>query len=129
MSNGDIRAVRDLVETHPELYRLPEMSRGEWMRMAAREEIENHLRLLGAAVAAGSGTPSLHAGWRRRLQEFRDSPPLRPLVDGSDLVALGLEPGPAFREILETVRDLQFEGALSTREEALRYLRERHGDT
>jgi hypothetical protein len=44
-------------------------------------------------------------------------------------VALGLEPGPAFREILETVRDLQFEGALSTREEALRYLRERHGDT
>jgi hypothetical protein len=99
------------------------------MRMAAREEIENHLRLLGAAVAAGSGTPSLHAGWRRRLQEYRDSPPLRPLVDGSDLVALGLEPGPAFREILETVRDLQFEGALSTREEALRYLRERHGDT
>lgn len=129
MSNADIRAVVDLVETHTEFFRLREMSRGGWTRLAALPDIEDHLRLLGAALAAGSGAPSLHTEWRRRLREYRDSPPPPPLVDGTDLVALGLRPGPAFREILATVRDLQLEGALPTREEALRYLRERHGRT
>ncbi len=46
----------------------------------------------------------------------------RPLVNGDDLIARGLEPGPRFREILEAVKEQQAEGTLTTRQEALDYL-------
>jgi poly(A) polymerase len=43
-----------------------------------------------------------------------------PLITGDDLKALGIEPGPQFKEILEKVRDGQLDGVISTRDEALR---------
>ena len=42
-----------------------------------------------------------------------------PLVTGDDLVALGLVPGPAFRNILETLYDRQLRGELPTRAAAI----------
>jgi poly(A) polymerase len=44
-------------------------------------------------------------------------------VRGEDLMALGLQPGPKFGEILEAVETRQLEGALRTREEALEWVR------
>ena len=41
------------------------------------------------------------------------------LIDGADLQALGLQPGPLFREILTAVRDAQLNEEIATREEAL----------
>ncbi len=46
----------------------------------------------------------------------------RPLVNGNDLIRLGLSPGPRFREILEDIKEQQAEGTLKTRQEALDYL-------
>jgi poly(A) polymerase len=46
----------------------------------------------------------------------------KPLVTGNDLIRLGLEPGPRFREILDEIKERQAEGALNNREEALDYL-------
>jgi poly(A) polymerase len=41
-----------------------------------------------------------------------------PLLTGDDLIALGWTPGPRFREILETVRDAQLNGEVTTTEAA-----------
>jgi tRNA nucleotidyltransferase/poly(A) polymerase len=49
----------------------------------------------------------------------------RPLVNGDDLLKLGLAPGPRFREIIEAVKEKQAEGVLNTREEALKYLKQK----
>ena len=49
--------------------------------------------------------------------------PLERLVQGRDLIALGLEPSPKFKEIIEEVYRLQIEGILSDREAALHYLK------
>lgn len=46
-----------------------------------------------------------------------------PLLRGRDLVELGMRPGPHFSEILRAVEDLQLEGKLRTREEAIRHVR------
>jgi poly(A) polymerase len=48
----------------------------------------------------------------------------RPLVTGSDLIRLGMKPGPRFREILEGIRERQAEGGLTSRDEALDYLKQ-----
>lgn len=46
------------------------------------------------------------------------------LVDGNDLInVLGLKPGPKIGEILEAVREAQAAGELTTRDEALAYVR------
>jgi tRNA nucleotidyltransferase (CCA-adding enzyme) len=47
------------------------------------------------------------------------------LLQGRDLIALGLEPSPEFKMILDEVYELQLEGALSTKEEALAYIENR----
>jgi len=46
-----------------------------------------------------------------------------PVVNGEDLKALGIEPGPQYKEILEKVRDAQLDGVISTREEAIEFIR------
>ena len=48
------------------------------------------------------------------------------LVDGHDLINIfGMSPGPKIREILEAVREAQAAGEITTRQEALAYIRER----
>jgi poly(A) polymerase len=41
-----------------------------------------------------------------------------PLMTGDDLKALGIPPGPAYRELLEAVRDVQLDGQISSLAEA-----------
>lgn len=45
------------------------------------------------------------------------------LISGHDLIRLGLQPGPRFRQILTAVEEAQWEGAACTREDALRLAR------
>ena len=51
----------------------------------------------------------------------------KPLLSGRDLIELGLAPGPAFREILDNVRERQAAGELTGRREALKLVREMLG--
>jgi len=50
--------------------------------------------------------------------------PLNNLLQGRDLIALGLEPSPHFKEILETIYNLQMDEKINTKEEALEYVRQ-----
>jgi poly(A) polymerase len=47
-----------------------------------------------------------------------------PLITGIDLIALGLKPGPLFKIILSDVENLQLDGKLSTKEEAITAIKE-----
>ena len=48
--------------------------------------------------------------------------PLDNLLQGRDLIDLGLEPSPEFKKILDEVYELQLEGIICTKEEALKYV-------
>ncbi len=47
----------------------------------------------------------------------------KPLITGRDLIALGLKPGPLFKDILTKIEDEQLEGILTTKDAALERLR------
>ena len=49
---------------------------------------------------------------------------LEPLVTGSDLIELGIEPGPPMGKLLNEIRDLQLSEKISTREAALAWAKE-----
>ena len=44
------------------------------------------------------------------------------LISGEDLIALGLQPGPQFRDLLETIRVAQLNEEISSRQEAHEWL-------
>jgi poly(A) polymerase len=48
-----------------------------------------------------------------------------PLITGTDLIAAGYQPGPLFKELLTAVEDAQLDGSISTKEEALAFVREK----
>ena len=50
------------------------------------------------------------------------SKPLERLVQGRDLIDLCLEPSPQFKAIIDEVYELQLEGSVSTKDEALAYI-------
>jgi poly(A) polymerase len=60
-----------------------------------------------------------------------DTPPeqVRParLITGEDLQDLGFRPGPLYKQILRAVEDTQLEGKLSSKEEAIRYVKAEFG--
>jgi poly(A) polymerase len=60
-------------------------------------------------------------------QRFQEETVVTPpkLIDGHDLInTFGMSPGPKIGELLETVREAQAAGELTTREEALSYIRD-----
>lgn len=81
---------------------------------------------LSTAIALGAGTSPVAAdharaclaAWGHEL-----NPP--PLLTGSDLKQLGLEPGPQFKELLQGVRAAQLDGILQSHEDAMKWVQER----
>ncbi len=48
-------------------------------------------------------------------------------LDGNDLIALGLSPGPLFKEIFDSVHEKKLSGVLKTRDQELKFVREKYG--
>ena len=46
-----------------------------------------------------------------------------PLITGKDLIQLGLTPGPLFKEMIDRIKEAQWSGTITTREEALDWTR------
>jgi poly(A) polymerase len=73
--------------------------------------------------ATGGKTTHLEKAFTRMIQLYRaDSakPKVERLVNGYDLIALGMTPGPVFKLILQELLDLQLEGKLIDKAQALR---------
>lgn len=70
------------------------------------------LRPAGVVGALTTGRPEVGRWWR----DDRDR---RPAIDGSDLVAAGIAPGPAIGRALAAVRAAVLDGAIETRESQL----------
>ena len=130
-SRNELRAAQDLWHGLVQIAALPaaRLRRAAAVRIARREDAE---RLLGYAAerAAQLGWPDRDAVDGVRTLRTSERPErLRPdpLLDGSDLRAHGLDPGPRFGELLREAEDLQLEGELTTRDDAVAWLAGRLG--
>jgi tRNA nucleotidyltransferase/poly(A) polymerase len=116
---------REIERTDWLLRKLPEISQTEslpWPRLQRLlvHEGAEELVALRAAIAGDEDASVRQCLERLAWPAERLNPP--PLVDGSDLIAHGLAPGPRFAALLEQVRDAQLEGEVSTRAEALAFV-------
>lgn len=124
MSNEETEQVADLVFHHLRFMHVHEMRESTLKRLLRKPNFTDHLEL--HRVDCMSSHRDLSGYWfcRRMSEELKNAPPSPPpLIHGQDLIDLGYQPGPIFREILTEVEDLQLEGRLRTWEEALDYVR------
>jgi poly(A) polymerase len=123
MSNEEIGRIIDLVLHHTDFSRIRDMRESAFKKFLRRPDIDEHLELYRVDRLSSRGDLELYEYCRQKLQEFALETIPTPLITGEDLIAMGYSPGPIFKKILEDIENLQLEGALHTREEALSHVR------
>ncbi len=127
LSNQEIEQVSDLVLHHLRFMHVHEMRDSTLKRLLRKPNFSDHLELHRADCLGSHGDLTSYWFCRKKLDEFKNTPPIPPpLIRGQDLIDIGYQPGPIFREILSAVEDLQLEGVLETREEALNYVQSKY---
>jgi poly(A) polymerase len=116
-----------LVRNHLRLCMAPRMRPATLKRMLAEDGFDELMQVAFLDAFASSS----YLGYWNFCRDARDSmsaAEIRPprLIGGDDLIAMGYAPGPRFKTILKDVEDQQLDGALTTREAALDYVRGRY---
>jgi len=123
-SGAEIDATVEMVRQHMVFKDAPKMRVAKLKRFMARPTFDDELELHRVDCQSSHRNLDNYEFLLRKREEFASEPILpSPLVRGHDLIALGLQPGPKFGEILEAVETRQLEGALRTREEALEWIK------
>lgn len=96
------------------------------------ENLGNDLMILSKADALSSlsekGKPDLGdiEILSERIEQVKrsvKSKEINRIVTGSDLISLGFKPGPEFSDIMQKIRELQLNGKIKTKEDALQFVR------
>ncbi|MFA6294104.1 MAG: CCA tRNA nucleotidyltransferase [Victivallales bacterium] len=120
LPSKSIASIVHAVRQHMRYAHVREMRTAKWKRLIAEETFPIELELHRIDCISSHRLMSSFTFLLDRMNELANEiklPP--PLVTGKDLIALGMKPGPEFGEILEIMADLQLEGKITTKEEAL----------
>jgi poly(A) polymerase len=130
-SNLTRKKVCWLVQQSAELLRRSEPTLGELKQLMAADGFEELMELHRVRLVARH--KDLAANDRLRMRAAAIAPDAirpAPLVTGTDLLEMGVEPGPIYSNTLDRLYKMQLEEEILTREEALERLRgliEEHG--
>ncbi len=123
--NAIISPAVDAVDNHMVFKDVKQMRVSRLKRFLARPTIEDELELLRVDCSSSHAMLDNYEFLRAKQVEFASQPePLipKPLINGHDLISLGFTPGPKIRDVLNGAQNLQLEGTLRTREEALEWV-------
>ena len=125
-SNAVISAVISGVAHHMQFKDVQKMRTATLKRFMARDHFSNELELHRVDCLGGSGNLENHHFLLEKEREF-DGEPIVPkrFITGSDLLSKGVPGGPGLGDLLTEIQDLQLDGSLTSREEALTWLENR----
>lgn len=126
-SGDDTDQILALIQNHMKFGDVMQMKQSTLKRFLRLPKFEEHLALHKADCMSSHGKLDLYAFAKHRYDELGEAQ-IRPqlLLTGEDLIAAGYKPGPQFRVMLEAAEDAQLEGTVTTKDEALRLVRERY---
>lgn len=113
-----------LVRNHLRPVQAPLMRLSTLKRFLREDGIDELLELARIDALSSNGDLQYYRFCKERLAELKDEE-IRPepLLRGGDLIEMGFKPGPLFGQILRQVEDAQLGGELTTREEALAWVK------
>jgi poly(A) polymerase len=122
LSNEERSRVEWLVEKHQYLCDARVMKRSKLKPVLAHPGIRE-LLALHRVDALASGRSIDHVEYCEELLRTWTPEDLTPtpLLTGHDLMQLGLEPGPLYKELLDAVREQQLDGTIHNRHEAMEF--------
>ena len=123
MPSALIGKVTAAIRNHMRFAAVQKMRPAKWKRMIADANFPLELELHRLDCSACHGFLENYVWLLDRMAELRRTgeqvlPP--PLLTGHDLIRLGLKPGPEMGKLLSCLRDLQLEGQIADRSEALK---------
>ena len=125
-SNAVIDATVSGVAHHMQFKDVQKMRTANLKRFMAREYFEDELELHRVDCVGSNGILDNYHYVLEKRREFESEPLLPPpFITGNDLIEKELAPGPEFGKLLTEAQDLQLDGTLATREEALIWLERR----
>ncbi len=125
-SNQVIESVVESVANHMTFINVPDMRTATLKRFMARPGFEDEMQLHRVDCLGSLGRLDTYEFVRQKQHEFASEPLIPPrLLTGADLIKLGWHSGPALGGVLNAIQNLQLEGKLCTREDALAWLRDR----
>ncbi len=124
-SNHDTEQIARLVANHMRFKDVSEMKPATLKRFVRLDRFDEHLELHRLDCSSSNGNLENYVKVRQFLRQT-PADQVRPprLVTGDDLVGLGFRPGPRFRGILEAVEEAQLNGTLTSKESALKFIRD-----
>jgi poly(A) polymerase len=126
-SRAETDLVVEAVRQHMVFKDVQNMRTAKLKRFMAREGFAEEMELHRVDCQSSHGALDNYDFLQAKAKEFAKEPLIPPpLVTGRDLIALGGKPGPHFGPILEAVQTAQLEGALTTTEQALAWIKANH---
>ncbi|MFP4588497.1 MAG: CCA tRNA nucleotidyltransferase [Candidatus Bipolaricaulota bacterium] len=144
-SNDQTELVTWLVENHMKAGLLPRMNRAKQVRLIISNQDKNRplndirtrfprfTALLQVLIADSQGSAHLSSGWLSSLKEFAELLPhirelekredAREMLNGNDILEMGVPQGPRIGELLEKIHRKIYAGEIISRAEALREAR------
>ncbi len=126
-SNREIADILSCVENHMKFASVREMRVGKLKQFVARENFKTELELHKIDCLASHGKLELYQFLKEKTDEFKqeDLKP-KPWINGHDLIALGIKPGPLMKEIIEEAYSLQLESKMNSKSDTLEWVKQQY---
>lgn len=125
--NDVIETTVEAVANHMVFKDVQKMRISRLKRFMARPGFEDEMELHRVDCQSSNGFTDNYDFIREKQEEFGHDPlPLipKPLINGHELMSLGIPKGPQVGELLTAVQNLQLEGVLTSSEEAMAWVKE-----
>lgn len=129
MPARDARRIEELVQKHIDFMNVQKMRESTLKRFLLMDNFDEHLELHRIDCEASHNMTENVDFCKQKLHEFEEEfnapelPP--PLLNGNEIMDLGIPEGPEIGQIKDEMLDAQLEGRLKTRKEAEKFVREK----
>jgi poly(A) polymerase len=125
-SNLQTEKVATMVRRHMQFVNVPNMKTSTLNRFLAEPTITDELELHRCDCLASHGSLSTYVLVSEKLKLFNENEHFKgdlpvPLVNGKDLISLGMHPGPLFSVLLRELMDAQMDNRICSKEEGLAF--------
>lgn len=126
-SNDEIRKIAYCVDNHMRVMNAMKMRESTLKKMFLKDTFETELLLHKYDCMASHADLKIYNFLKRKYAAFKKKPVLpKPLLNGHELIKMGLKEGPLIGKIHRKMIDLQFEGKLFSKEKAKRWVSEKY---
>jgi putative nucleotidyltransferase with HDIG domain len=125
LPNDDIDVITQVIGRHMDFLNIEKMNRATLRRFLGAETIENDLSMHRADCLGSTGGLMYYDFAQQKMEEFANSkesliPPM--LINGRDLMELGIPAGPLIGKVLKEIQEKQLNSELNSMEEALEWV-------